>query len=237
VFGCVERELRARADGRRAQDNLQEMIEQETGNLEPLSHEELRNDAYMLLVAGIHNTTRLLTRILERIGLDPGWVAELRAEVAHYTHDSLGRGMGAFPKLRATILEGERLHPGATFLKRRPVKDLQFAGRLIPAGARVMQAHTLPHFLAEYYDDPLAFRPRRWLEGTPPDRKALADFGGGSHICIGMNLTRIHVPIVLAEILRHYDWQHNYSPSFALKVDPGTEARELHEPVVLRRRE
>jgi len=236
VFGCVERELKARADGRRAPDNLQEMIEQDTGNLEPLSHEELRNDTYMLLVAGIHNTTRLLTRILERISRDPEWVAELRAEVAHYTHDSLGRGMGGFPKLRATILEGERLHPGATFLKRRPIRDQQFAGRLIPAGARVMQAHTLPHFLPEYYDDPLAFRPRRWLEGTQPDRKALADFGGGSHICIGMNLTRIHVPIVLAEILRHYDWQHNYAPSFALKVDPGTSPKELHEPVVLRRR-
>jgi hypothetical protein len=51
-----------------------------------------------------------------------------------------------------------------------------------------------------------------------------------------MNLTRIHVPIVLAELLLHYDWQLNYTPSFALKVDPGIAPKEAHEPVVLTRR-
>lgn len=236
VFACVDRELRARAAGRRPPDNLQAMMDQDTGSLEPLSAEELRNDTYMLLVAGIHNTTRLLTRILERISGDPQWVEELRAELAGYTPESFSRGMGAFPKLKATILEGERLHPGATFLKRRPVNDLSFAGRTIPAGSRVMQAHTLPHFLPEYYPDPMAFRPRRWLEKEAPNRKALVDFGGGAHICVGMNLTRIHCPVVLAELLRRYDWTLGYTPSFGIKVDPGLGQKELHEPVALRRR-
>jgi len=236
VYAMVDRILKERADGLRPGDNLQQMMEQETGNLEPLSQEELRNDTYMLLVAGIHNTTRLLTRIIERITKDPEWVAELRAELAGYTPESFGRGMGGFPKLKATVFEGERLHPGATFLRRRPVRDLLFAGKTIPAGARVMQAHTLPHFLPEYYEEPLAFRPRRWLGERAPDRKALTDFGGGAHICVGMNLTRIHVPIILAELLRNYDWEIGYTPSFHLMVDPGISPKEKHEPVVLRRR-
>jgi len=235
VFGWVDQELKARLDGKRAPDNLQAMIDQDPGSLEPLSTEELRNDAYMLLVAGIHNTAKLLTRILERISLDPKWVEELRAEVAGYSPESFARGMSQVPKLRATILEGERLHPGATFLKRRPIKDLKFGGHAIDAGVRVMQAHTLPHFLSEYYASPMEFNPRRWLGDAPP-RKALTDFGGGSHICIGMNLTRIQVPIVLAELLRHYDWKLGYEPSFGLKVDPGLGLRELHEPVALSRR-
>ena len=99
-----------------------------------------------------------------------------------------------------------------------------------------MQAHTLPHFLTEYYADPFAFNPRRWIEGEPPQRKALADFGGGAHICIGMNLTRIQVPVVLAEILRNYDWKLGYEPSFALTVDPGLGLREAHERIALSRR-
>jgi hypothetical protein len=143
--------------------------------------------------------------------------------------------MGLFPKLRATVLEGERLHPGSTFLKRRPARDLAFAGHTLAAGAPVLQAHTLPHFLPEYYADPLAFRPRRWLEGPPP-RKALADFGGGPHICIGMNLTRVQVPVVLAEILRRYDWTLGYAPSFALTVDPGLGLPERREALALSRR-
>ncbi len=236
VFGCVDREVEARAKGRRAPDNLQALLDQDPGNVEPLSPEELRNDAYMLLVAGIHNTAKLLTRILERLSQDPGWVDQLRSELAGYAPDSFGSGLGRFPKLRATILEGERLHPGATFLKRRPLKDLVFKGRTLGAGARVMQAHTLPHFLPEYYPDPMSFNPPRWLDAAAPPRKALADFGGGAHICIGMNLTRIQVPIVLAEILLHFDWRLNYLPSFGLAVDPGLGLKEKCKPVVLSRR-
>jgi hypothetical protein len=51
-----------------------------------------------------------------------------------------------------------------------------------------------------------------------------------------MNLTRIHVPIILAELLRNYDWEIGYTPSFHLMVDPGISPKEKHEPVVLRRR-
>ena len=236
VFGWVDEEVRERLDGRRAPDNLQALLDQAPGSLDPLTPEELRNDAYMLLVAGIHNTAKLTTRIIERVSQDPAWLAELRAEVAGYGPESFCRGLGQFPKLRATILEGERLHPGATFLRRRPLQDLEFAGHTIPARARVMQAHTLPHFLADYYPDPLAFRPRRWLVGEPPPRKALADFGGGAHICIGMNLTRLQVPIVLAELLGHYDWELGYTPKFGLSVDPGLGLQELHEPITLTRR-
>lgn len=233
VFGLAERELKARAGGKRVPDNLQALLDQDPGNLGPLSPVELLNDAYMLLVAGIHNTAKLLTRILERLSLEPAWVEELRAELREYGPETFSRGMGGHAKLRATILEGERLHPGSTFLKRRPVRDLPFAGHTIAAGAKVMQAHTLPHFLPEYYSEPSEFRPQRWIDGPPPPRKALADFGGGAHICIGMNLTRIHVPIVLAEILRNYDWHVGYAPSFGLKVDRGLGLNEVHEPLTL----
>jgi len=233
VFGWVDEELRDRLDGRRVQDNLQALIDQDAGVLDPLSADELRNDAYMLLVAGIHNTAKLTTRIVERLAQAPAWVEELRAEAAAYGPDSFARGLAAFPKLRATILEGERLHPGATFLKRRPIADLPFGRHTIPAKAPVLQAHTLPHFLPEYYPDPMEFRPQRWLDQAAPPRKALADFGGGAHICIGMNLTRIQVPVVLAELLRRYDWRLGYEPQFGLKVDPGLGLTERHEPVAL----
>ena len=182
VFGCVDRELKARAEGRRAPDNLQALLEQDPGNLEPLSPEELRNDAYMLLVAGIHNTAKLLTRILERLSRDPAWVAELRAELAGYAPDSFGRGMGGFPKLRATILEGERLHPGRDIPEASARQGPGIRGRTIPAGARVMQAHTLPHFLPEYYPDPMAFKPMRWIEASRRPARPSPISGGSPHL-------------------------------------------------------
>ena len=233
IFALVERELDARACGKRAPDNLQGLLEQDIGTLEPMSREELLNTGYMLLVAGIHNTAKLLVRTLERLSLDPGWTDELRSELGGYTPESFGRGLGAYPKLKATIFEAERLHPGATFLKRRPLRDLEFEGRIIKAGVGVLQAHTLPHFLPEYYPDPMAFAPRRWIQGDAPPRKALVDFGGGSHVCLGLNLTRIQLPIVLAAILTRYDLALGYTPAFQLRVDPGVEMTDHPEPISL----
>ena len=233
VFEFIAGELSARSKGKREDDNLQALLDQNPGNQDGLSEQEELNDAYMLLVAGIHNTAKLLTRILERLSVDRAWAAELRAELRGYAPASFARGMGGFPKLKATILEGERLHPGGSFLKRRPVADLEFGGRRIRAGDRVMQAHTLPHFLPEYYPDPMVFKPMRWIEGGPPPRKALADFGGGAHICIGMNLTRIQVPVVLAALLGGYDWSVGYTPSTRPMVDEGLGLRESPEPITL----
>jgi cytochrome P450 len=233
VFAFIAGELKARREGKREEDNLQALLDQNPGNQDGLSEQEMLNDAYMLLVAGIHNTAKLLARILERLALDPAWAAELRTELKDYVPASFARGMGSFPKLKATILEGERLHPGGSFLKRRPISDLEFGGRMIHAGDRVMQAHTLPHFLPEYYPDPMAFRPMRWIEGEPPPRKALADFGGGAHICIGMNLTRIQVPVVLAGLLRNFGWSVGYAPSHRPMVDEGLGLRESPEPITL----
>jgi cytochrome P450 len=233
VYSFIAAVLGERLAGKRADDNLQSLLDQNPGNQEGLTDLEMQNDAYMLLVAGIHNTATLITRLLERLSLDPAWVEQLRTELSGYAQGSLSRGMSAFPKLRATILEGERLHPGGSFLKRSPIADLEFSGKLIPAGSRVMQAHTLPHFLPEYYSDPMEFRPMRWLEGEPPHRKALADFGGGAHICIGMNLTRIQVPIVLAEIIRRFDWEVGYPTSFRPMVSAGRFMNESPEPITL----
>jgi cytochrome P450 len=233
VFAFIAGELKDRAEGKREDDNLQALLDQNPANQDGLSEQEMLNDAYMLLVAGIHNTAKLLTRILERLSRDPEWIGELRAELKGYSPASFARGMGSFPKLKATILEGERLHPGGSFLKRRPLSDLEFGGKTLRAGDRVMQAHTLPHFLPEYYADPMEFKPTRWIEGEPPPRKALADFGGGAHICIGMNLTRIQVPIVLAELLSRYDWNIGYAPSPRPMVDEGLGIKETPEPIAL----
>jgi hypothetical protein len=52
-----------------------------------------------------------------------------------------------------------------------------------------------------------------------------------------MNVTRIQIPVILAELLRHYDWRLGYVPAPGLTVDPGLGLRELHEPIVLVGRE
>ena len=77
-------------------------------------------------------------------------------------------------------------------------------GCKIPAETLVFNNHTLCHFLEEIYEDPFAFKPQRWLDGEYP-KKAHGTFGGGTHVCLGMNVTRVHAPVILTNLVKNYE--------------------------------
>jgi cytochrome P450 len=236
AFALLDKQIAGRLNGERQADNLQALIDQETGAFGALTPEELRYDCYLLLIAGVLNTGRLITRCLERLDSNPAWIKEIRAELQNYRPESFARGLGAFPKLRSVIQETERLHPGLLFMFRRASRDLIFNGHAIPAGQAVLQMHTLPHFLPENYPNPFNFDPSRWL--VPVDsRKTHVPFGGGSHLCLGMNISRLHTPIVLADLMLNYDVSFGYSPKFTYTLDPGMVRRKEAYPIQLSQRQ
>jgi cytochrome P450 len=235
VFALLDRQVAARLGGQRREDNLQALIDQEAGALGALTAEELRYDAYLLLIAGIENTSRLIARAVERLSAHPEWASAIRDELRNYEDASFARGVGAFPRLRAFIQETERLHPGLLFMSRRAARPLEFQGQVIPTGRTVLQVHTLLHFLPEYHANPMQFDPSRWLQAEPPRRTHLT-FGGGAHICLGMNIARLHTPVVIAELVRNYDFSLGYKPTFGYALDPGLGRRPHAFPVRLARR-
>jgi cytochrome P450 len=232
VFALLDRQVEARINGGRQDDNLQALIDQDAGSLGALTPEELRYDCYLLLVAGIENTSRLIARCIERLGTNPAWVEGIREELGGYTPASFARGMASFPRLRSFIQETERLHPGLIFMSRRTARDLEFKGFILPKGKTVLQVHTLLHFLPENFPDPLRFDPLRWLD-TEPSRRTHVTFGGGAHICLGMNISRLQTPVVLAELLANHDVTLGYTPPFNYALDPGLARRRAHFPVQL----
>ena len=98
---------------------------------------------------------------------------------------------------------------------------MEFKGRTIPAGAAVVHANTLCHFLDEIYEEPFRFKPERWLDGKTYPAKANGFFGGGAHICLGMNMTLIHTPLILANLVRNYDVEFAFDPSFDVRMGFG----------------
>ena len=229
VFGFLDELVQRRLAGERAADNLQAILDEEAPGFEPLDAGELRSVAYLLLIAGIENTAKLVLKVLERLATTPDWLEEVRAEVSAAGQTSFAGGMGAFPKLRATLLECERLHPGSVALTLVSARSFELGGQEIPVGTRVLHAHTLPHFLEEIYDDPFAFRPSRWLSHEYP-KKAHATFGSGTHACLGMNVTRIHSPLILAELIRRYEFVPQYPAEFTNRLGDG---RCQHRPEAL----
>jgi len=180
----------------------------------PLTRSEVLGDIYLLLTGGLNSTANVTLWTLMYVYGNPGWLEQLREEIRAVPPENF-RSMKDWPKIKATVLEVERLRPPTPLNTLIPVADFEFQGIAIPKGSPVTHFMALTHFLPEIYPDPERFQPERFMGDTVYPPKAHAAFGGGAHMCIGMPLARLEVPLILANILPRYDLTFSKAPSFA----------------------
>ena len=220
VFEYLEKVVREHECDDTIDDNLARLIRDRPGEAEPYSLEEKLYDTYLLLIAGAENTTKLINWAMLYIYSDPAWLEELREELEDWMPESFRSGLRHYPRLKATIMEVERLQPGALRLARVTAEEIELLGCKIPADTLVFHNQILCHFLEEIYEDPFAFKPQRWLDGEYP-KKAHGTFGGGTHVCLGMNVTRVHAPVILTNLVKNYELELKFQPDFRHVVDLG----------------
>ena len=220
VFDFLRREIGERLSGKEVDDNFTHVIERTVVEGKDVDIQELVSEAYLLLMAGAGNTSKLLNCGLQHILSDIEWLDTLREELKSYCSESFLEGMKSFPMLKATIAEIERLFPAAPVLSRVVAKPFDFNGFVLEKGTKVLHMQTITHFLEEVYEEPYRFKPQRWLENDY-SKKAQGTFGGSTHICLGMNLARVHIPIVLANILSKYDLVFKSEPDILLNFNYG----------------
>jgi cytochrome P450 len=87
----------------------------------------------------------------------------------------------ALPFTEQVVKESLRLYPPAWSLGREPLEDDEVGGWRIPAGAAVVMNPWTVHRDGRFYEEPEAFRPRRWADGLEQrlPRFAWFPFGGG----------------------------------------------------------
>jgi cytochrome P450 len=197
--------------------------------------DDLVGDVLLLLQAGSESTAHQILWTLLLLQSRPDWIAELRAELEHWTPENAG-SLDAYPKLRATVLESERLRPAIPFAVRVAARDLAFSSRRIPAGATVLHATTITHFLDEIYDDPMSFRPERFAGGGGCPHRAHGTFGGGSHVCLGQPLARVQVPLAVAVLTKHADLVAQAPVSLRGRLDGVVTPAERELPSLVRLR-
>ena len=224
---------RENQDSAVSDDNLDRVLRQRADDGEKYSFDEKLYDAYLLLVAGGREQYEA-DHVDHPVPLSvTEWEAELLEELEGWTPDDFLTGMRDFPKLQATIMEGERLKPGALFHVRRTATEFDVLGYRLPADTSVLHMQGLPHFFDEIYDSPFEFRPQRWLDNKYP-KKAHGTFGGGTHVCLGKSITRVHAPVVLANLIKNYRTQLAFTPDFHYRVGsrrgltPRSDAGPLH---------
>jgi len=219
-FGYFERVVSERLAGTKRGDSLDLVIEKAVPEgLAPLSREELVRATYLLSVAGVGNIANILCAALwalQGLGQDSGWLDRLRQELGTFSVHDLKSGMAKYPVLKAVISETERCYLPAPVIPKLSAHPMTFMGYDIPGHIHILHLHGLAHFEEGRYQNAGEFDPSRWLESKAERANA---FGGGPHLCLGMGVTRLYVPLLLAHIVKDFDWQLEGPPVYVPQAD------------------
>lgn len=233
--------LAERRQGGEAHDDLLAMLmaTRDEESQDRLSDRQLLDEALTLLTAG-HET----------VGAALSWTWYLLArypEVQRALHDEVdatlpGRAptMADLPRLslcRAAFEEAMRLFPPAWGMPREAVGEDEIGGYRIPAKSVFVLAQFLIHRHPEFWEEPDAFKPERFLGEAPAGRPRFAyfPFGGGPRICIGAQFATIEAMLILASIAQRYGM--DLVPDHPVVPDPTFTLRSRYGvKVILRRR-
>jgi retinoid hydroxylase len=200
---------RAATGGPANEDVLGMLVSARDDSGNSLSDEQLLAHVNILLVAGHETTTTLGAWVLYLLSRNPSYATRVDDELATVLGDAplTSDALHRLPILSAGIREAGRLQSPVLLLPRGVVSDFEFSGRFVETGTQVFVAIAAGHRLASVFQDPDRFDPDRFLPPREEDRRtpyALATFGGGPRICLGINFAQVEVMALLAHVRRHY---------------------------------
>ena len=158
---------------------------------QPMTDRELRDELVTLLVAGHETTASALSWGFEQLVRAPAALARVTdAAVADDT-----------AYLEATVKEILRRRPVLPIAQPRRIKQpVEIGGHTYEPGPALIGCIYLVHHDARLYPEPYAFRPERFLDGTP-GKFSWIPFGGGVRRCLGASFAQLEMRIALKAIL------------------------------------
>ena len=177
----------------------------DTGEL--MDDETVKVEILQLLVAGNETSTTAATWTFYQLSKYPEHVRKIRAEI----EEVFGDGEVSYAKLHDlkylinVLDESMRNYPPFWMIDRVALADDEFNGVKIPAGTTVVPYIYGVHHNETVWPNPEVFDPSRFDLKQHPF--AFIPFGGGPRVCIGQNMALMQILLVLATIIRKYDFQ------------------------------
>ncbi|MEM7153567.1 MAG: cytochrome P450 [Myxococcota bacterium] len=211
LFAAIGAEVERRA-GRpqTGVDVLGTLLELRDEDGQPLPHTTIVDEIQLLMFAGHDTTVTALTNVLVHLLQHPEVLAEARAEQdargdAPFDLDAL-RSM---PVLESVLNESMRVVPPIGGAFREFIADTEYGGFRLRRGMVALMSPSGAHRDESVWPEPERFDPSRWRAPRAEHEQhpfAFIAFGGGPRRCIGEHFAMIQMQIVLAKLLREYDW-------------------------------
>ncbi|KAI0503214.1 trichodiene oxygenase [Xylaria bambusicola] len=170
--------------------------------------QRIYEDVSTICNAAFETTANVLRLILFHVYSNPVILQQLRAELKSIRTSDL-KTLEQLPYLAAVLKEGLRLGGGlSTRLQRISEKDLFYGEWRIPAGHPVGMTPFLLHTDDQVHCNAHDFIPARWIDVNrrKQSEAAFVPFSKGSRICLGMHLAWAELYIVVAALVRRFDF-------------------------------
>ncbi|KAF3396638.1 Trichodiene oxygenase [Talaromyces pinophilus] len=178
-----------------------------------LNPARLRDEAFSLVTAGSDTTAHVLRGTTYHISANPTirqqLFNELKAAIPDPNNLPSLPELEKLPYLSAVIHEGLRLANPVThrLVRQFPDKAFEYQGYMLPPNTTIGMSPNLVHFNEDKFPEPHVFKPERWLG---PDaarlQRYLISFSRGPRGCLGINLARAELFIILATVFRQFEF-------------------------------
>jgi enediyne biosynthesis protein E7 len=170
-----------------------------------LTPSEVANETLALLLAGHETTANTLTWLVYFLTRHPEVMATLTEEIRHEATGPITTETASrLPYLSAVINETMRLAPSIWIIERKACVDDEINGFEIPEGSVVYVSPWVLHRRADYWEEPEAFRPERFI-GVSGRNPAFLPFGAGPHHCLGSHFALLEMKLVVASMLQRFN--------------------------------
>ncbi|XP_070540850.1 cytochrome P450 26B1-like [Ptychodera flava] len=216
-------------------DALSLLAQEYDENAGAVNSQCLTGFALELLFAGHTSSATAASMMLLYLAKHPDVVTKVREELQEF--QLLDRGepltLDAVSNLRyldCVVKEVLRIAPpvGAGF--RKVIKTFELAGKQIPVGWTLIYSIRETQNLAPNYCKPEEFDPDRFLPSRQEDKKggrfSFLPFGAGPRGCIGKQLAKLMLKVVLIELVKSCRWELASPASLSLKLLPMPHAAD-----------
>jgi cytochrome P450 len=174
-----------------------------------LSTEAVVDHMSFLMMAAHDTLTSSLSAFAWQLAANPDWQGKLREEIA---------GLGLAPDAPLTLerleamkltemafKEALRIVPPVPSVPRRAVRNFTFKGYAVPAGTTVAINPLFTHHMPDLWPQPDRFDPMRFTEAAQAARHryAFVPFGGGAHMCLGLNFAYMQAKCFTRHLLQN----------------------------------
>ncbi len=172
-----------------------------------MDENQLVDEILILFAAGHETTSNALTFTCELLARNPEAQGKILDEIKRVKSESedIMHWIKNANYTKLVIEESMRLYPPAYFIDRVNIEEENFNGMVLPKGSNLLFSVYEIHRHPDFWKNPEAFLPERFLDETIKFSKNYFPFGAGPRMCIGNNFAMYEMILAIIALIEQFE--------------------------------